>query len=94
MGCGCGTGLDVSMTRRAQRLGRARLDGQVHEQAAIWNPAFLNERTKWPTRVKPCLQIGPSLPMGLSDGSLKGTSLSAWKGVVCPMCGRCNSRIK
>ena len=69
-------------------------DGHVPQQATIWNPAFVGERTKWPTHVKPCLQIKPAPPMGLSDGSLKGTSSSAWKGMVCPICGRCNSRTK
>ena len=72
----------------------ARTNGQFYQQSGVWNPAYVNERTKWPSSILSPLKLKPAPPMGLSDGSLRGTSSSAWKGMVCPRCGRCNSRIK
>lgn len=68
------------------------LNEQCQQGAPAWNPAFLNERSKWPVSIKAPLQIKPAPPKTLPDGSLMGTSFQAWKGMVCPDCGRCNSR--
>ena len=74
----------------------------------IWNPAFIayscinynahhvgspeTERKKWPAHIKAPIPIKPAPPTAPQDGSLMETSLKAWKGMVCPVCGRCNSR--
>lgn len=62
--------------------------------ARAWNPAFLNERNQWPAHIKAPMPIKPAPPTAPMDGSLMETSLKAWKGMVCPHCGRCNSRTK
>ena len=66
----------------------------ISQGARAWNPAFLNERNKWPAHIKPPMAIKPAPPTAPLDGSLMETSLKAWKGMVCPHCGRCNSRTK
>lgn len=70
------------------------VNGEVHRGAPALNPAFINERNKWPTHIKVPLQLKPPPPTGLIDGSLMETSLRAWKGMVCRDCGRCNARTK
>ena len=59
-----------------------------------WNPAFINERNKWPAHIKAPMAVKPAPPTAPRDGALMETSLKAWKGMVCPHCGRCNSRTK
>ena len=66
----------------------------INQINRIWNPAFINERNKWPADVKAPMAIKPAPPTAPLDGSLMETSLKAWKGMVCPVCGRSNSRIK
>ena len=63
-------------------------------QARQWNPDFINERSNWLAKVKAPLKVKPPPPTAPLDGTLMETSLKAWKGMVCPKCGRCNSRHK
>ena len=65
-----------------------------NQGARSWNPAFINERNKWPAHIIPPMAIKPAPPTAPLDGSLTETSVKAWKGMVCPNCGRCNSRTK
>ncbi|KAF6226736.1 hypothetical protein HO173_012339 [Letharia columbiana] len=70
------------------------INGQADQEAPTWNPAFIDERNKWPAHIKAPLQLKPAPPNGLLNASLMETSLQAWKGMVCRDCGRCNSRTK
>lgn len=72
----------------------SKVDGQVHRGAPIWNPAFINERNKWPAHIKAPLKLKPAPPTAKLNNSLQETALAAWKGMVCEKCGRCNSRTK
>lgn len=53
---------------------------------------FLNERSQWPKSAKP----GPLKPEPflIDPGNPSfNYSRASWKGMVCPQCGRCNSRV-
>ena len=69
-------------------------EGKVQQGLRAWNPAFINERNKWPAHIKAPMQPKPPLPTNPLNGSLEDTSAKAWKGMVCRDCGRCNSRTK
>ena len=66
----------------------------INQGTRMWNPAFINERNKWPAHIKAPMPVKPAPPTAPLDGSLMETSIKAWKGMVCPNCGRCNSRTK
>lgn len=69
------------------------LDGKAISNPPAYNPAFIAERSQWPRGIKAPLRLKPAPPLTalLSHPEME-TSLSAWKGMVCPACGRCNSR--
>ena len=66
----------------------------ANQAARAWNPVFIGERNRWPAHIIAPMQIKPPPPTAPLDGALVETSLQAWKGMVCPQCGRCNSRTK
>ena len=66
----------------------------IDQGSRMWNPAFLRERNKWPVYVKVPMPVKPALPTAPLNGLLMETSKEAWKGMVCPYCGQCNSRTK
>ena len=68
--------------------------GKVPMGAPALNPVFINERNKWSSRIIVPMGLKPAPPTGILDGSFTETSSQAWKGMVCPDCGRCNSRKK
>lgn len=72
-----------------------QLDGDTCTDLT-WNPVWMNERTEWPQHIIPPFPLKPTPP--LTDSNVPSleeeTSLSCWKGMVCPKCGRCNSRTK
>ena len=70
------------------------VNGEVPRGAPALNPAFIAERTKWLTKCKVPIGLKPAPQTGVLDGSFTQTSVQAWKGMVCPDCGRCNSRKK
>ena len=71
------------------------IDGEICTDLT-YNPVWENERTEWPSQVVPPFPLKPA-PL-LSDSNVPSleeeTSLACWKGMVCPKCGRCNSRTK
>lgn len=71
------------------------LDGKICIELT-YNPVWWAERTEWPANIKPPFPLKPK-PL-LADSNVpdlaEETSLAAWKGMVCPKCGRCNSRTK
>ena len=70
------------------------LDGRNYDGSRAWNPKFLNERNKWVKKIIPPMKLIPDTPATRLKESLMGTSISAWNGMVCPKCGRCNSRVE
>lgn len=53
---------------------------------------FLNERSQWPESIK-LGSLKPE-PLLIDPGSANlNYSRASWKGMVCPQCGRCNSRV-
>ena len=69
------------------------LNGDVPPPDLIYNTEFLRERTQWPKEIMPPFNLRPELPQA-DGGQDVGYAYSrrAWKGIVCPLCGRCNSR--
>ena len=70
-----------------------QVDGQKAPAQLSYNPAFLSQRTAWPSQFKPAFALRPPLltSAGRIDPHL-AVSLASWKGMACPECGRCNSR--
>lgn len=58
-----------------------------------YNPTFLSERSEWPKRIKPPFPLRPAVFTVDPGHPELAYSLASWKGMVCPNCGRCNSRI-
>lgn len=57
-----------------------------------YNPIFLSERSQWRKCIKPPFPLKP-VPFTVDPGHPElDYSLASWKGMVCPNCGRCNSR--
>lgn len=71
------------------------IDGEVCTDLEF-NPIWANERKKWPQYIIPPFPLKPKPLIADSNvPELAGeTSLACWKGMVCPKCGRCNSRTK
>lgn len=54
---------------------------------------FLNERSQWPKSIK-LSSLKPE-PLMVDQGNASfNYSRVSWKGMVCPQCGRCNSRVQ
>lgn len=69
------------------------LNGQAPPMTLIFSASFLKERTPWPMGIKPFYDLKPA-PLIIDEGNPElAYSLASWKGMVCPKCGRCNSRI-
>lgn len=70
-----------------------KLNGQEAPSKLTYNPAFLNERTAWPTNIKPPFPLRPDLLVADNKTDVNlAVSRASWKGMACPQCGRCNSR--
>lgn len=70
-----------------------KVNGSEPPARLTYNPTFLSERSQWPTNRRPAFRLRPKpimVDIGYADLSY---SLASWKGMVCPQCGRCNSRI-
>lgn len=67
------------------------LNGEVMTVRSI-NQALINERTEWPTNIKPPFAIKTPIPTNQLVDPMMETSVSTWKGMICPNCGKCNSR--
>lgn len=72
-----------------------RIDGEICTELT-YNPVWFNERTEWPAHRVPPFFLKPEPPLAEARGTglEEETSVAAWKGMVCPKCGRCNSRTK
>ena len=66
-----------------------KLDGQDPSANLSYSKEFLQERTQWPEMIKPPFDLKP---VPLADNFGNPFSYSNWKGMVCPNCGRCNTR--
>lgn len=57
-----------------------------------YSVAFLNERSQWPKSIR-LSSLKPE-PLLVDQGNASfNYSRVSWKGMVCPQCGRCNSRV-
>ena len=72
----------------------SKINGQALAEPPAFHPAFLNERHEWPGEVKAPFLPKPAPPTDLMNDPEMSTSPEAWKGMVCPQCGRCNLRTK
>lgn len=70
----------------------SKIDGQAVIEPPAYNAAFINERNKWRANNIPTFPLKPPPPAALVNDPKMTTSHAAWKGMVCPHCGRCNSR--
>ena len=61
-----------------------------------FNPVWFDERSEWPSHIIPPFPLKPAPILADSNAASmqSTTSLACWKGMVCPRCGRCNSRRK
>lgn len=59
-----------------------------------YNPSFLGERKQWPKSLTMPYALKPE-PLAPDTGDDAGYAVSrvCWKGIACPRCGRCNSRM-
>ncbi|KAH0544635.1 hypothetical protein FGG08_001285 [Glutinoglossum americanum] len=70
-----------------------KINGAYPPANLHYNPAFLEERTRWPSKVKAPYSLKPAmLPEDRGNDSGYSVSHACWKGFSCPKCGRCNSR--
>ena len=70
----------------------SKINGQAVNDPPAFDPLFLGERKKWPAQVKAPFPLKPEPPTALLNSPEMETSPYAWKGMVCPSCGGCNSR--
>ncbi|KAL1956755.1 hypothetical protein VTO42DRAFT_6808 [Malbranchea cinnamomea] len=70
------------------------MNGSYPSDELTYNPQFLSMRSRHPQNIRPPHSLAPDLltKFGKND-PLKTTSRCAWRGVVCPLCKRCISRI-
>lgn len=68
--------------------------GTLYNGSRGWNPMFLNERNEWRYHEIPPMRLMPDVPETMLKVEFRETSIAAWKGMVCPRCGRCNSRVQ
>ncbi|KAF2636324.1 hypothetical protein P280DRAFT_409756 [Massarina eburnea CBS 473.64] len=66
---------------------------EPEENSLVYDPRFLKQHTPWPND-------NHVYPLASVDVQLSGQSIAGedclrahWSGVVCPLCGRCNSRL-
>ena len=72
-----------------------QLNGQPAPAQLAHNPLFLNERTVWPSHIKPPFPLRPDLLVADNKNDVNlAVSRASWKGMACPKCGRCNSRTR
>ena len=68
-------------------------NGKSPSKDSKYSRAFLAERTEWSSHILPAYKIKPDLlELGNNDEASFAYSRTGWKGIVCPNCGRCNSR--
>lgn len=71
-----------------------KLHGRNAPSNLVYSKDFLTERTSWPNSVRPAFELKPELPKQDPKDPTVSFSLTSWKGIVCPRCGRCISRTK
>ncbi|KAF2822940.1 hypothetical protein CC86DRAFT_448052 [Ophiobolus disseminans] len=66
---------------------------EPNEASLMYDPRFLKQKTPWPND-------DSEYPLAFNSAELSGysipgedTSQAFWSGMVCPQCGRCNSRL-
>lgn len=70
-----------------------KIDGAFPTSELTFNPSFLSFRTPPDPAIQPHCNLVPDLLSTLDEyGSDVSTSRTAWKGIVCPMCGKCIRR--
>jgi alkylated DNA repair dioxygenase AlkB len=76
------------------RLGPYKVSYEPEEASLTYDPRFLKQKTAWPNDQHnyPLGSDGPELSVHSIPG--EDTSQAYWSGIVCPDCGRCNSRLK
>lgn len=67
------------------------LNGRDSPSNLAFSPAFLEERTQSPAMANPG-SLRPALLSPDPTNPSQATSVAAWKGIVCPRCGRCSSK--
>ncbi|KAF1816468.1 hypothetical protein P152DRAFT_388822 [Eremomyces bilateralis CBS 781.70] len=68
------------------------LNGQEPNDNLNFDPRFLKQKTHWETDGEPHSLAPSPMPVELGRIQGQGVSWEAWRGIVCPHCGSCNSR--
>lgn len=74
-------------------LGSYRISHEPDEASLIYDPRFLKQKTAWPSdnTEYPLAFNAPDISTHAIAG--EDTSQAFWSGMVCPDCGKCNSRL-
>lgn len=67
------------------------LNGVAVTSSLAINPAYISERTDFLTAPRMSMAVVPSLP--INDPTIPFCSYTRERGIVCPKCNGCNSRI-
>ena len=69
------------------------IDGAEPSSDLTYNARFLEERTEFPSHIKPAYRLQPEiLEENVGNDPTYAFDRFGWKGMACPICGRCNSR--
>jgi alkylated DNA repair dioxygenase AlkB len=73
--------------------GSSAFSYEPEEASLVYDPRFLKQKTPWPNddHEYPLATNSPELSAYSIPG--ENTSQAFWSGMVCPDCGRCNSRL-
>lgn len=74
-------------------LGSYKISHEPDEASLIYDPRFLKQKTAWPNddTEYPLAFNAPEISTHAMAG--EDTSQAFWSGIVCPDCGKCNSRL-
>ena len=81
----------ICLNQKCQRFWQ--LGGRTPPSNMLFHPSFLAQRTLWPRNQKPPYDLARPRRYDDQNPALE-YSLANWKGMLCPLCGRCNSRIR
>ena len=66
---------------------------EPEEKSLIYDPRFLKQKTPWPNEDHDYPLVSNNAELSSSSILGEDSSEAFWLGVVCPDCGRCNSRL-
>ncbi|KAF2029162.1 hypothetical protein EK21DRAFT_36524, partial [Setomelanomma holmii] len=73
--------------------GTRKTTNEPNEASLIYDPRFLKQKTPWPNDDSDYPLQSNSTELSSYSTPGEDTSQAFWAGMVCPECGRCNSRL-